>query len=76
MGSNFIYYFFVAWAAELDFTTLDERRVRGYLIETFKIVNNVVDYGHDIFVLGRSGRNIVSCGLKVCCFRKKFSQKG
>ena len=58
--------------AELDLTTLAERRVRGDLIETFKIVNNVVDYGHDIFVLGRSGRNIVSCGLKVSCFRKKF----
>ena len=58
--------------SELDLTTLAERRVRGDLIETFKIVNNVVDYGHDIFVLGRSGRNIVSCGLKVSCFRKKF----
>ena len=30
--------------AELDLTTLAERRVRGDLIETFKIVNNVVDY--------------------------------
>ena len=58
--------------AELDLTTLAERRVRGDPIETFKIVNNVVDYGHDIFVLGRSGKNIVSCGLKVSCFRKKF----
>ena len=36
-------------------------------------MNNVVDYGlYDIFVLGRSGRNIASCGLKVSCFRKKF----
>ena len=62
--------------AELDLTTLAERRVRGDLIETFKIVNSVVDYGHDIFVLGRSGRNIVSCGLKVSCFRKKlFSER-
>ena len=63
--------------AELDLTTLAERRVRGDLIETFKIVNNVVDYGHYIFVLGRSGRNIVSCGLKISCFRKKvFPKKG
>ena len=58
--------------AELNLTTLAERRIRGDLIETFKIVNNVVDYGHDIFTLGRSGRNIVSCGLKVSSFRKKF----
>ena len=36
-------------------------------------MNNVVDYGHDIFVLGRSGRNIVSCGLKV---KKVFLRKG
>ena len=48
--------------AELDLTTLAERRVRGDL---GLIENNVVDYEHDIFVLGRSGRNIVSCGLKV-----------
>ena len=35
-------------------------------------MNNVVDYSQDIFTLGRSGRNIVSCGLKVSSFRKKF----
>ena len=58
--------------AELNLKTLAERRIRGDLIETFKIVNNVVDYGQDIFTLGRSGRNIVSCGLKVSSFRKKF----
>jgi len=58
--------------AELDLTTLAERRIRGDLIETFKIINNIVNYGQDIFVLGRSGRNIVSCGLQVSNFRKKF----
>ena len=58
--------------ARLDLTTLAERRIRGDLIETFKIVNKFVNYGQDIFVLGRSGRNIVSCGLKVSNFRKKF----
>ena len=62
--------------AELDLTTLAERRIRGDRIETFKIVNNVVDYGHAIFTLGRSGRNSVSCGLKVSSFRKKlFSER-
>ena len=58
--------------AELDLTTLAERRIRGDLIETFKIVENIVNYGQGIFVLGRSGRNIVSCGLQVSSFRKKF----
>ena len=31
-----------------------------------------MNYGQDIFVLGRSGQNIVSCGLQVSSFRKKF----
>ena len=51
--------------AELNLTTLAERRIRGDLIETFKIVNNVVDYGHDIFTLGRSGRNIISITVTI-----------
>ena len=58
--------------AELDLTTLAERRIRGDLIETFKIVNNLVNYGQDVFVLGRSGRNILTSGLHVSSFRKKF----
>ena len=44
----------------LKLTTLAERRIRGDLIETFKIVNNIVNYGQDIFYLGRSGYNILS----------------
>ena len=43
----------------LNLTTLAERRLRGDLIETFKIVNDLVNYGKDIFKMGRSGRNIV-----------------
>ena len=30
-------------------TTLLERRMRGDLIETFKIINGFVDYGHNMF---------------------------
>ena len=44
----------------MNLTTLGERRLRGDLIETFKIINNIVDYGKDIFKLSRSGSNIVS----------------
>ena len=45
---------------ELRLTTLAERRVRGDLIETFKVVNGLVNYGQNVFGLSRSGRNIVS----------------
>ena len=44
---------------KMKLTTLGERRIRGDLIETFKIVNRIVDYGKDIFRLSRSGRNII-----------------
>ena len=33
----------------LRLTTLLERRMRGDLIETFKIINGFVDYGHNMF---------------------------
>ena len=42
----------------LEWTTLLERRMRGDLIETFKIVNNTVNYGSNLFSQGRSGRNM------------------
>ena len=44
----------------LKLTTLAERRIRGDLIETFKIFSNLVDYGSNIFKASRSGSNIVS----------------
>ena len=34
---------------ELNLTTLAERRLRGDLIEIFRIVNGHVDYGHNVF---------------------------
>ena len=51
----------------LNLTTLAERRIRGDLIETFKIVSGLVEYGSDIFNISRSGMNIVSkikCNIK------------
>ena len=47
----------------LKLTTLAERRLRGDLIETFKIVNKHVDYGGKMFNMSRSGCNIVSKGM-------------
>ena len=56
----------------LKLTTLAERRVRGDLIETFKIISGLVEYGSDLFNVSRSGSNIVSkvkCGVETTKFR-------
>ena len=45
---------------KLGITTLIERRSRGDLIETFKILNGFSDYGSDLFQVSRSGLNIIS----------------
>ena len=45
---------------KLGLTTLLERRARGDLIETFKIVNDISDYGQDMFKFSRSGNNLIS----------------
>ena len=42
----------------LDITTLVERRIRGDLIETFKIAMGHVPYGANMFAISRSGYNI------------------
>ena len=44
----------------MNLTTLGERRIRGDLIETYKIVTGKVKYGANIFKMSRSGSNIVS----------------
>ena len=44
----------------MGLTTLAERRIRGDLIETFKIINSLVDYGKGIFKLSQSGKNIIA----------------
>eukprot|EP00116_Pleurobrachia_bachei_P010562 sb/3470824/ len=44
---------------ELELTTLLERRMRGDLIEAYKIITGKVRYGQDLFRLSRSGANIL-----------------
>eukprot|EP00116_Pleurobrachia_bachei_P004142 sb/3464404/ len=46
----------------LQLTTLLERRMRGDLIETFKITSGKVDYGKDLFRVSRSGTKILKDG--------------
>ena len=45
---------------KLGLTTLLERRARGDLIETFKILNGIAKYGKNLFKLSRSGDKLVS----------------
>ena len=44
---------------KLGLTTLLERRARGDLIETFRIVNGIANYGETLFNLSRSGARLV-----------------
>ena len=46
----------------LGLTTLLERRTRGDLIETFKIVSGKVNYGNDMFRISRSGAKLLKDG--------------
>ena len=41
-------------------TTLAERRIRGDLIEAFKVTGGLTDYGSGMFRISRSGLNLVS----------------
>ena len=45
---------------KLGLTTLLERRARGDLIETFRIVSGIAKYGQNLFNISRSGINLVS----------------
>lgn len=46
--------------SSLGLTTLLERRSRGDLIETFKIVNGISNYGTNLFKMSRSGKKLIS----------------
>ena len=48
--------------SKLSITTLLERRMRGDLIEIFKIFKGLVSYGRDALKLSRSGYNILKSG--------------
>ena len=56
----------------LHLTTLAECRMRGDLIETFKILRGLVNYGQGLFRVSRSGLNLVSRGNKVSRSRQDF----
>ena len=61
----------------MNLTTLGERRIRGDLIETHKIITRKVDYAGNVFKVGRSGSNIVSkinTNVKndICRLRQSF----
>ena len=43
----------------MKLTTPGERTLRGDLIETFKIVNGLVEHGNGMFRLSRSNKNII-----------------
>ena len=45
---------------KLNLTTLLERRVRGDLIETFKILSGIANYGEHFFTISRSGTKLVA----------------
>ena len=61
----------------MNLTILGERRIRGDLIKTFKVVTGKVKYGQYIFKLSRSGNNIISkinnsVAREICKIRKSF----
>ena len=43
----------------LNLTTLAEHRIQVDLIETYRIMNGIVEYGQDKFNVSRSGSNII-----------------
>ena len=45
---------------KLGLTTLLERRARGDLIETFKIINGISKYGDGLFKFSRGGDKLIS----------------
>ena len=44
----------------LNLTTLEERQIRGDLIESFKVIGGLADYGLGLFRMDISGLNLVS----------------
>ena len=46
------------------YATVAERRLRGDLIETFRVVNGHVDYGHNVFNVSKFGNKLIAKSLK------------
>ena len=44
----------------LNLTTLEERQIRGDLIESLKVISGLADYGLGLFGMDISGLNLVS----------------
>ena len=57
---------------KLGLTTLLERRARGDLIETFKILSGIADYGSSLLKLSHTGRNLVTRPGDHNSFKHKF----
>ena len=59
----------------LKLTTLAEHRMRGDLIETFKVVRGFVNYGQSLFIkVSRSGLNSLSRGnIYICIIFKNYT---
>ena len=45
---------------KLRLTILLENRIRGYLIETFKIINGISNYGRHFFYISSQTENLLS----------------
>ena len=50
---------------QLNLTTLLERRARGDIIEAYRIISGIANYGNNLFRMSRSGMNILIDG----CFK-------
>ena len=48
----------------LNLTTLAERRLRGDLIKTFRVVSGHVNYGHNVFNVSKCGNKLIAKSLK------------
>lgn len=60
---------------KLGLTTLLERRARGDLIETFRIVSGVANYGSNLFTMSHSGLKLINRGPSTSISQGFFSRR-
>ena len=58
--------------SQLNLTTLIERRARGDLIETFKILSGIANYGREMFRVSRARNNILYPTGKLSSHQQDF----